>query len=100
MRVHHVVCPSCQSTLTSKAGVEEGTSLACPKCKNRFKVPVLATEVQEIAEDFEVVEDDEPAPKPKRKSRADDEDDRPRAKRRRDDEDEDDRPRSKRRRDD
>lgn len=98
MKVHQITCPKCQATLTSKAGIEEGTWVPCPKCKTKFAVRAP----EEVAEDFEVVDDEEatpkkkpaPAPaKPAAKRRDDDEDDdedeRPAAKKKgkRDDED-------------
>jgi hypothetical protein len=86
----------------SKAGVEVGTALACPKCNLKFK----AAAPEEARDDFEVVDEQEEAPKkparPAMKKQIDDEDEerKPSSKRRvvkDDDEAEDDKPRAKRR---
>jgi uncharacterized protein (TIGR03067 family) len=121
MRLTQILCPNCKTSLTSKAGIEEGTSIACPKCKQKFDA--LAPD-EEAAEDFEVVDDDEdaaPAKKRaslrrdredeqeeetgnKKKARPaarsdDDEDEPPQSKKRsRDDDDSDDRPLRKKKR--
>jgi len=101
MRIHKIICPKCQTSLTSKAGVEEGTALNCPKCKTRFKVE--APDEEEIVNDFEVIDEEEEEAPPKKvakpavkKRPADDdeeEDERPKAKKR--SRDDDDRPRKK-----
>ena len=57
MKVNQIVCPKCKSSLTSKAGIEEGTSINCPKCKNKFAV--ASPDQEEVYEDFDVVDDDE-----------------------------------------
>jgi uncharacterized protein (TIGR03067 family) len=92
MRVNRIVCPKCQATLTSKAGVEVGTSIACPKCKQKFSV-AAPPEEEEVVDDFDIVDDDEdeapkkkplkPAPKkPVKAVEDEEEEDRPKAKRR------------------
>lgn len=69
MKVHKIICPECASSLNSKAGIEEGTSIHCPKCKSKFTVAAVEAE-EEIVEDFEVVDEEEeetpkkPAAKP------------------------------------
>jgi len=65
MRLTQIMCPKCKASLTSKAGIEEGTSIACPKCKQKFDA---AAPDEEIAEDFEVVDDEESAAPPKKLS--------------------------------
>lgn len=105
MRVNKVICPKCQTSLTSKAGVEVGTAIACPKCKNKFAVAAPDDEI--VDDDFEVVDDDEEAAPPKKpvkpvakkRPAVDDEEEKPRPKKRHvaDDEDEEERPKSRRR---
>jgi len=90
MKVHKIICPKCQASMTSKAGIEEKTVIPCPRCKTKFPAtPPADDKDDEIYEDFEVVDDDEaeevpkkPAAKPalkplskQRKVEADDEDD-------------------------
>jgi uncharacterized protein (TIGR03067 family) len=99
MRLTQIMCPKCKASLTSKAGIEEGTSIACPKCNQKFDA---SAPDQEVAEDFEVVDDDEEeAPRKKPSQRDDDDDDRDAErsgpKKRRNDDDDDDRPAAKKR---
>jgi uncharacterized protein (TIGR03067 family) len=64
MRLTQIICPKCKTTLTSKAGIEAGSSIACPKCKQKFDA---AAPAEEVEDDFDVVDDDEeevPAAKP------------------------------------
>jgi Protein of unknown function (DUF1559) len=80
MRVNRIICPACKATLTSKTGVEAGTSIACPKCKQKFAV---AAPVDEIADDFELIDEEDETPKRKpiaRKPVDDEEEERPRKK--------------------
>jgi transcription elongation factor Elf1 len=102
MRVHQITCPSCSTSLKSKAGVPVGQSLSCPKCKKKFTVE--EPDDADVVEDAEVVDDvDEveeggrpaakrkgppPPPARRRAERDDDEDE----------EEEDDEPRPKKRR--
>src|SRR5262245_49903656 len=65
MKVHKIICPKCQSSLTSKSGIDEGTAINCPKCRNKFAVAAPA-EDDEVVEDFEVVEDEDEAESPKK----------------------------------
>lgn len=58
MKVHQIVCPKCKASLTSKAGIEEGTSIPCPKCKTKFAVAASSIG-DEVIEDFEVVDEEE-----------------------------------------
>jgi hypothetical protein len=62
MRINRIMCPACKAWLTSKIGIEAGTSLACPKCKQKFTVAVPETP---IVDDIDVV-DDENEPKTKK----------------------------------
>jgi uncharacterized protein (TIGR03067 family) len=111
MRLTQTVCPKCKASLSSKAGIEEGTPITCPKCKQKFDA--FAPD-QEVDDDFDVVDDEDEAPrkqplqkdsdndnqrsKPK-KRRSDDDDDRPMAKKSsRDDDLDDDRRRPKKKR--
>jgi hypothetical protein len=91
MLLHHIQCPKCKSSLTSKAGVPEGQQLNCPKCKARFAAAAPAEEF-EVIDDAEVVDDDfeevDDEPASKKKSSA-----KPPKRRPADDEDDDDRPR-------
>ncbi len=101
MRVNRIVCPQCAAALTSKAGVETGTSIACPKCKHKFSV--AAPRKDEVEVDFEVIDEEEREQRPQSKSRRmvdDDEDDKPRTRSRSRSDDEnpdDDRPKAKKR---
>jgi len=108
MRVHQLICTECKATISSKAGVEEGTVVACPKCKGKFKVVApKKQDDEEVVEEFEVVEEDE-AETPKKKPAArnerpakkvvdeDDEDDEEPRPKRKSQRDRDDSPRSKR----
>ncbi len=117
MLVKRIVCPKCKSTLASKTGVEAGTPIACPKCKQKFKVtPEPVVEIDEPDEDEaprkkpakrrgddenelprkksskgrDDDEDDDEKPAPKRRARAIDDDDRPKSKKRKREDDEDD----------
>jgi hypothetical protein len=85
MKVHKITCPECASSLTSKAGIEEGTPINCPKCKSKFAVAAAEAD-EEIIEDFEVIDEDDedeapkkpaskPALKPLSKQRRSDDDD-------------------------
>ncbi len=98
MRLTQIICPNCKASLTSKGGVDAGTSILCPKCKKKFDV---AAPDQEIDDEFEVVDEDEDAPASKTGSRdrgRDDDDESPRkAKSARSKRDDEDRPRSKNR---
>lgn len=113
--------------MSSKTGIQEGTNIACPKCKKPFAVAAPHEEIDdepEVVEDFEVIEDDDdeeeaprkkPAsrpnirekdevedderPEPKKRRSADDDDEKPAKSRKRDDDD-DERPAKKRKRDD
>ena len=58
MRVHQITCPHCGSELKSKAGIPEGQTIPCPKCKKKFAV--RAADEDEVVEDFD---DDEPPPR-------------------------------------
>jgi hypothetical protein len=68
MKVHQIVCPNCRASLTSKAGIEEGASIPCPKCKAKFAVSA-SKKVEEVYEEFDVVDDVEEE-SPKRKAAA------------------------------
>ena len=108
MRLTQIVCPECKAALTSKAGIEEGTSIACPKCKRKFDA--FAPDEGVVEDDFDFVNDEEdetPAKKPVSKRGAvedDDEEETPKKKtsrqNNRDDDDEDERPKPKKRRGD
>jgi uncharacterized protein (TIGR03067 family) len=54
MRLTQIVCPKCNAALNSKAGIEEGTAIACPKCKQKFTVAAPEEE-----DNFEVVDEEE-----------------------------------------
>lgn len=88
MRVNQIICPKCKTSLTSKAGIEVGTTIPCPKCKSKFAVSAPKNQ-EEVYEDFEVVDDDEEETPKKRPAPA-----KPIAKKR-DDDDEDDAPKRK-----
>jgi len=85
MRINRFKCPECRAALTSVDGIEAGTSIACPRCKQKFKVTAPR----------ETVGDDEPKPKASSQRPGDE----PRAKKRSAAEDEpDDRPIRKKKR--